>query len=382
MQIKTKEFQEAANKILFAVDVDKNAANLEIAAKNGALFLNVTNKEYYVSVKFSVDSAEEFRAVVDASLFLNLISGFTSETFDLSIKDNVVLVSSGKSNYKLAMIFDNDKLMTLPVIKIDNKTVTMNISNDILMSILNVNSKELLKTKNRADVDELQHLYYIDETGCLTFTIGACWNTFSLEKPVKLLLNDRVVKLFKLFSGDVAFSFGHDPRPDGTIASKVSFETPDIYVAAIITNDDILLNKVQGPYNATKRFLSMQYADHAVISVPAFDSAISRLMMFTKNSAEKANMAYVPATVSLNADELTINDGKGNTEIVSIENESAVGEDCSMKLNLFDLKLVLDSCRGDHITLNCDSAQRAVVINRGTISNLIPKLREEAKVGE
>ena len=39
------------------------------------------------------------------------------------------------------------KGMTLPFISIQNKTVEMNIANDILMSILNVNSKELLKTK-------------------------------------------------------------------------------------------------------------------------------------------------------------------------------------------------------------------------------------------
>ena len=198
MIIKTKDFKEAANKILLAANLDTNAANLELVARNSSLYLNVTNKEYYVAVKFPLETEETFRAVVDASLFLSLVSGFTTDTFSLDIKDNTVVLGSGKSKYKVAMIYENEDLMTLPVIAIQNKTVEMSIPNDILMSILNVNSKELIKTKY-LDVSELNKLYYIDETGCFTFTNGSCLNSFTLEKPVKLLLNDRIVRLFNLF---------------------------------------------------------------------------------------------------------------------------------------------------------------------------------------
>ena len=172
MIIKTKDFKEAANKILLAADLDANAANLELVARNASLYLNVTNREYYVSIKFPIETDEAFRAVVDASLFLSLISGFTTDTFSLDIKDNTVVLGSGKSKYKVAMIYENENLMTLPVIAIQNKTVEMTISNDILMSILNVNSKELLKTKY-LNVSELNKLYYIGEAGCFTFTSGA-----------------------------------------------------------------------------------------------------------------------------------------------------------------------------------------------------------------
>ena len=90
MIIKTKEFKEAANKILLAAEIDKSAANLEIVTKENTLFLNVTNKEYYVSVKFPIESTEELRAVVDASLFLNLISGISTETFEIKLDGNTV----------------------------------------------------------------------------------------------------------------------------------------------------------------------------------------------------------------------------------------------------------------------------------------------------
>ena len=144
MILKTKAFQEAANKILLAVGIDRAAGNLELAAKDNALFLRVTNREYYVAVKFDLEEPQNFRAVVDATLFLNLISGINTETFELTISSSNVIVKAGKSSYKIAMIYENDQLMELPIIKLDPSqvTVSMSIDHEILMSLLNVNGKE------------------------------------------------------------------------------------------------------------------------------------------------------------------------------------------------------------------------------------------------
>ncbi len=377
MIIKTKDFKDAANKILLAADLDTNAANLELVARNSSLYLNVTNKEYYVAVKFPLETDETFRAVVDASLFLSLVSGFTTDTFSLDTKDNTVVLGSGKSKYKVAMIYENANLMTLPVIAIQNKTVEMTISNDILMSILNVNSKELLKTKY-LDVSELNKLYYIDETGCFTFTNGSCLNSFTLEKPVKLLLNDRIVRLFKLFKDDVKFSLGMDPIGNGSIQTKMVMETPDTYLAAVITCDDTLIAKVQHPCEATKRYLTENYDHKLVLSTADLSAAINRLMSFTKNSkstSEKVNMAYLPTAVNIENGELVIKDKFENYETVAIANESFSTGDYEMYVNLYDIKLVLDSCKTDHITLNCGN-HRSIIINRGTVANLIPEVRK------
>ena len=98
MILKTKNFQEVVNKILVAVSVDKAAANLELAAKDTKLYLRVTNREYYCAVGFDLETPTEFRAVVDANLFLNLISGISTEEFALEIKENFVVVKAGKSS--------------------------------------------------------------------------------------------------------------------------------------------------------------------------------------------------------------------------------------------------------------------------------------------
>ena len=129
MILNTKLFQEAANKILLAVSADKtNIANVELEAKEKMLYLRVTNKEFYVGIKFNLESDEEFRAVVDANLFLNLVSSITADTFELTIKENVLFVKAGKSSYKLALIYENDELMKLPAIRLFPDQVKVEMS--------------------------------------------------------------------------------------------------------------------------------------------------------------------------------------------------------------------------------------------------------------
>lgn len=376
MILKTKTFQEAANKILVAVGLDRSAANLELAAKDTALYLRVTNREYYVAVKFDLEEPSDFRAVVDANLFLNLISGLNSEEFELIIKDTHVAVKAGKSNYKLPMIYENDQLMTLPIIKLDKEQVTvdMSIEQEVLLSILNVNGKEIQKAR-KLDVNELQRYYYIDETGCFTFTTGACVNSFSLEKPIKLLLTDKVVKLFKLFGTDVWMSYGHQVNTDNSLQPIVTFQTESVYVASRLLNDETCIQKIKAPCDAMKNLIKESYDHNLVLSASDLSAAISRLLMFHKNSSAKVDLSFVPASIEFTETELTISDLTGdNKEIITIENGSATPGNYSMGVNLIDLKAVLDSCKNEHITMNCGN-HKSIIVNRGSISNVIAETR-------
>ena len=376
MILKTKTFQEAANKILVAVGLDRAAANLELAAKDNALFLRVTNREYYAAVKFELEQATDFRAIVDANLFLNLISGINTEEFELTTKDTTVIVKAGKSSYKLAMIYENDQLMELPIIKLDPSEITVNmpITHDIMMSILNVNGREIQKAK-KLDVNELQRYYYIDETGCFTFTTGACVNAFTLEKPIKLLLTDKVVKLFKLFSSDVWMAYGHNVNADNSLQPVVVFQTDDVYVATRLLNDESCIHKIKAPCDAMKNLIKEVYDHNLVLSASDLSAAIARLLMFHKNSNTKADLSFVPANVTFSATDFTISDATGdNHEVITIENGSSTPGGYTMGVNLIDLKSVLDSCKNEHITMNCGN-KKSIIINRGTISNVIAETR-------
>jgi hypothetical protein len=359
-----------------AVSIDRAAGNLELAAKGTDLFLRVTNCEHYVAVKFDLEEITDFRAVVDANLFLNLISGINTEDFELTINDTNVVVKAGKSTYKLAMIYENDSLMKLPVIKLnpDQVTIEMSIDFEILMSILNVNGREIQKAK-KVDVSELQRYYYIDETGCFTFTTGACINSFTLEKPIKLLLTDKVVKLFKLFNSSVWLSYGHLVNSDNSLQPIVVFQTEDVYVATRLLSDETCVHKVKAPCDAMKNLVKEPYDHNLVLSATDLSAAIARLLMFYKNSSAKADLSFVPATMEFTNTEITIADSTGeNTEVITIENGSSTPGGYSMGINLIDLKAVLDSCKNEHITMNCGN-HKSIIINRGPISNVIAETR-------
>ena len=63
-----------------------------------------------------------------------------------------------------------------------------------------------------------------------------------------------------------------------------------------------------------------------------------------------------------------------NKEIITVENGSTTPGNYSMGVNLIDLKSVLDSCKNEHITMNCGN-RKSIIINRGTISNVIAETR-------
>lgn len=86
-------------------------------------------------------------------------------------------------------------------------------------------------------------------------------------------------------------------------------------------------------------------------------------------------MAYLPTAINIENGELVIKDKFDNYETVSIANESYSTGDYEMFVNLFDLKLVLDSCKTDHITVNCGN-HRSIVVTRGPVANLIPEVRK------
>jgi hypothetical protein len=114
-----------------------------------------------------------------------------------------------------------------------------------------------------------------------------------------------------------------------------------------------------------------------VLSANEFSGAISRLQMFTKNNkavTDKLSSTYLPVKCNIQEDSLMISDRFGNTEHVTIENGSYVAGEYEFGVNLVDLKLVLDSCKNEHITMNCGN-HKSIIICRANISNVIAETR-------
>lgn len=370
MIIETKKFKDTCATILAATGNAENSTlteTLELKTEGRILHLNVTNGEYFASVNFDLDHEEDFHAAVNASLFLKLIAAVTTETIELKATDTHVLIKADGS-YKIAMIYEGDKILELPKITIDNPTVEMKVSGAILESILNYNSKELLRGSVSRPV---QKMFYVDERGCITFTTGACINNFTLEKPVKVLFSSRLVKLFKLFKDDmVDFTLGYDPISEEIVQTKVNFKTDKITLTAITGCNDELLNIV--PVSAIRGRATAVYDNNIVLNKTELLNAVNRLLLFSAGyGATKNSKPYSLFECSEN--KMTIWDSrKENNETITFKNDTAVASDYSMTLDLSDLKLVLDTITEDYITLSFGNHQ-AVALKRPNLTNIIPE---------
>jgi len=373
MILSTKQFKEVCSLILSATDSNEISTlteTLELVTEGSTLYLNVTNKEYFATVKFDLDKEENFHATVNANLFLKLIAAVTTETIELVINDRYVLVKAN-GNYKIPLIFENDQLMELPFIGIDNPHTDMTISYDILESIEKYNSKELA---SGALAKPVQRLFYIDQEGCITFQTGACINEFNLEKPIRVLLNTRLVKLFKLFKGNaVHFTLGYDQVSETITQTKVCFNNDRIRLTAITGCNDELLNQV--PVRAIRGRANTQYPNSIILNTNELSEAINRLLLFSAGYGSKQNSKpYSKFEFDIEGNLTIYDSAKENVEVLKYQSGSVLDSEYFMTLDLVDFKRILDSCSDTNIQLNFGNSQACVIV-RNNIKNVIPEIR-------
>ena len=370
--LKRELFQKYCTDILSAVDSNELSIlteTLELKTLNNTLVMSVTNREYYAKVIIPIENVIELQATVNANLFLRLIAQISTPEIELSVTDNFLVVK-GNGLYKLPLIFDGDSLLELPEININNVTATFELDSEILLSILNYNSKQLsIGTISKP----VQKLYYVDGKGAVTFTSGACVNSFELPENIRILLNGRLVKLFKLFKGKgVKFTLGYDNLTDDIIQTKVRFESSDISITAILSCDDTMLNSV--PVEAIRGRASAYYPYTVNLSKDALLKTISRLMLFS-GSASKELVAY--STFEFEKARVTIYDSKKeNKEILNYNNENSnIEETYKTIVDLAELKGVLESCSEQYVNINFGDTE-ALILTRGHVVNIIPEIHD------
>jgi hypothetical protein len=371
MILNVEELKNICSVILTALDSTEFSSvseTLQLNVEDNRFVLSVTNREYFV--KAFLDNVEEsdFFATVDATLFLKLISNTTTETVQLKLdeqKSSLIVIGDG--HYKLPLIFDNEELLKLPEIEVDNITTEFDIDSAILRSISTYNTKQLSVGVISRPV---QKMFYVDEQGAVTFTSGACVNTFTLPSQVKLLLNQRLVKLFKLFkAGNVHFSLGHETVGDDLIQDRVKFNNSNIEIRAILFVDPGMIESV--PVSAIRGIANADYTHSVVIERAYLQDTLNRIGLFAKVSGG----VNATAKFSFTKDSLTVSDIKGiNKETLFYNNEiTNIDEGYDVYLDLNEVVAVLDTCTEKYINIKFGDG-KAVTINRGNIINILPEI--------
>lgn len=367
--LKSEELKDICSKILTAVDsngLSEITETLELNLVDKILYLNVTNREYFVKIKLSTEVEGEFHATVHAELFLKLISKITTELVTLEIDDNNLLIS-GNGKYKLPMVYEGSELLVLPKIEIMNETNSFTIPGSTLNSIYTYNSKQFSMGNI---INPIQSLYYVDEQGAITFTTGATVNKFTLSSPIKLLFNSKLVKLFKLFKKeDVQFKIGQDQISDEIVQTKVKFISSDIELTAILPMNDAEVQKV--PVQAIRERAFKDYDNIAVINREELLQTINRLSIFSYSST---SIDRTFGIFEFGADEVIIKDiNKVNSEKVKYSNSINISENYICVLDFNDIKLVLETTGDEFVNLSFGDHQ-AAVFSRNNIYNVIPEI--------
>lgn len=308
-----------------------------------------------------INSDVDFRAAVNAGLFLKLISSLTSEQVEFKVTNNFLEIH-GDGKYRLPLIYDGEDILSLPEITIDNVTANFNISKNILNNILNYNMKELNKG---VVVRPVQKLLYLDQNGCITFTSGACVNNFNLGQNIKLLLTPKIVKLFKLFKDEeIEFKLGHDVV-NGLTLTKVLFSDSFTTISSIVPSDDAMLNSI--PVQAIRGRAMSTYSYSVNLNKDLILNTIKRLTLFASKQSD-----FV-LNINFKEDCLDIRDDYGNYETIKYDSNNLTGCSYIAKLDSNDLKLTLEACQDRYITCSFGNHQ-AIVISKNNIYNVIPEV--------
>ena len=367
MKLITNEIKNVCSKLLTALDSDTTSTlseTIELTAEDKVFILAVTNMEYVVKTKLPISSDESFVATVNADTFLRLINQITTPEVDFTINDTILTIE-GNGKYKLPMVYEGDSLIELPDLSIKNKTIEFETDTSVLTSVLNYNSKELAKTLVGSPV---QKMYYFDDKGCITFTSGACVNEFTLPDGVRLLMNAKMVKLFKLFTqGKVNIVLGTD-TVNNIVQNKITISDTVVELTSILTSDETMINSV--PKDVIRNMTKDSYPYTVSINKKALLDTISRLMLFMPTGTNFQPYGYFEFDNSA----VSIYDkSKHNTEKLFYKDSIAVTDPPEeLILDLNDLKLSIENIKDECVSLSFGT-HRAVVVHHANIYNIIPE---------
>jgi len=379
MEVKLSELKDVIKKILVAYGATSNLNIIAIssATENNTIYFDLYNGESFISFKLPQESVStELVAVVDTKAFTDLVSSLTTETVDLNVKDNLLKISSGKSSYKLPMIYDGGDLWKPTFMIANSDQPAIDISADILKSIDLINTQELSRVKEDRVKNGAGKLYYLSNNGCFTSAnaYGACLNSFTLDGTFELLLNKTLVKLFKLFPEGLSLSY-EESVVNNRQQIKISLMDSTTLVTVLAPADKTIRATMLKMVYRLKEYASAIYQTHLVINSKELKTVLSRLNIAAKHSG-KAKEDYNKLSLVVDGLNLTITDEFENSESLDLAENSVVVAKQTIRVFLEDIKPVADLCEADFIEIDTNSTG-VMIISFNNIKYFLTQLAPE-----
>lgn len=375
MEIISKELKDLTKKLALVLSTGSEIKilNIKSSVNKDALYFSMSTGEIYVTLKLITQLEDDFNATVDAKTFIDMISGLAGDTIKLDIDDSILKLSSGKSKYKLAMIYDAGEIANPQMISIENPELTTTIPLDILKSIDTINSQEFSRKQEAKVKNAVNKLYHISDTGCLTAAdnFGACLNLFKLDTVVDILATRQLVKLFGLFSSDPVLTSEH--RQNNNIEQAViQLASNDIRLCAYTPADPKVRAVMASMVTKIRQLASGVYQANLVINAKDLSAALGRLAIAAKHTSKTLKTVdSVKLTVAGNHAILTdIND---NSEEVDLDSTSNIIGDFHVSFSISAAKPIIDMCKSSNITLR-SNLNKPILFDFDTVKYILAPL--------
>ena len=254
------------------------------------------------------------------------------------------------------------------------------VDGNILRSLLDFNSRELNK---EVAVDPIQKYYYVDNDGALTFVEGACINEFKIESaPFKVLFNERLVQLFKLFTDQkvdvtiIKTEIGKDIEDSPLYQNKIQFLIPGIQLTAILPDSD-LVDKY--PSMEIRSLANVNYPGCVTVSKTLLLEALDRLSIFDKKAGGNKVDLKKCGQLNFGTSEIEIINMKDkNLEKFAYSNGSVSPVEFTSFISLSDLVKHGNISLTDNITIYFGTGD-AIMMQRKNLKQVIPELGDPSE---
>jgi hypothetical protein len=381
MKLKLEQLKEITKKLSLTIGVISSltALNINTSKETATIYFNLYNGENFISFKLKLDSVDEdFEAAVDTKAFIDLINSLTAEEVSLTTTDNILKISAGKSNYKLAMLYDEDHLWRPVPMFAENAEFSTSISADILNSIDLVNTQELSRVKEERVKGDAGKLYFLSNNGCFTSAnaYGACLNSFRLDNSFELLLTKKIVKLFKLFENGLDLEFSETTVSNAT-QFRVMLTDETTLVTSLAPADKSIRTAMLKMVYKLREYATAIYQTQLILDTKELSTCLGRLGIAAKHSNKsKTDLKVNKLSILIEDNKITIKDEFDNSEEIDLKESSATVGKQTLNFYLEDLEPVIDLCQEETIELDTN-ASGIVVISFGNIKYFLTQLDSE-----
>lgn len=359
------------NAVIEKSKINPKAGWVELETSGKELLFKASNYDYYFCANMPVEALEgaSLHCTVSADTFIPLVAKLEEKAANLSVGPNVLLVTTGTSEYSFPLLKEAGQVKRIEEIPfIDRGAKLFTIPSRVLRSVAELNTRGIVSAEVCRDI---QRYIYVDGKGAITFTDSVYLNDFSGDYgQFRFLLTVSQAKLLSILAGD----------GDATILLREGVSEASPLGVKVIGDDFFLVFCTQPPEKVMqfpairlRGLADMGSESHVILDKKSLEKALTRLMVFDKKW-DASVLNYSQLEFSENALKLVSVRSK-NYEMLTYKS-SVSPENRVVILRFADLLQQIKLLTSKEVDISYGTSP-AIVINAPEMKQLIPEIRRE-----